>query len=98
MIAKIRDTWKWDAKRYPKVDLADPTAARQHVLLHALKAVGAMAACQERYDHGVPFGSEEHRAASVKLLVNALQMLALENMGEDEICREIDKLLAASNA
>lgn len=98
LIAKIRDAWTWDAKRYPKLDLADPTAKREHVLHHVYKAAGAMAGCQERYDHGVPFGSDEHRDASVKLLLNALQMLALENMTEDEICRRLEAMLASANA
>lgn len=98
LIARIRETWAWTAERYPKLDLTDPTAARGHALMHAVKALGTMASCHERYAHGIPFGSEEHRAASVKLLVNALQMLSLQNMSEEEICREVEKLLSSANA
>lgn len=98
LIVRVREAWKWDARRYPKLDLTDPTAARRHVMDHLMKALGSMAGHHERYAHGHPFGSEEHRDTSVKLLLNALQMLALENMTEDEICRRLDALLAAANA
>lgn len=98
LIASIRASWRWTADRYPKLDLTNPTAARGHVLLHVMKAAGDMATHHERYAHGQPFVSEWHRDTSVKLLVNALQMLALENMTEEEICSAVDKLLKASNA
>jgi phage gp16-like protein len=98
LIARIRDAWQWTAERYPKLDLTDPTAARRHVLDHLMKGLGSMAGHHERYAHGYPFGSEEHRDTAVKLLLNALQMLALENMSEDEICERLEAVLSAANA
>lgn len=89
LLAVVRASWQWTAERYPHLDLTDPTAPRHHVLLHLMKAAAGLASCQERHAHGHGFNHGDHRFYALKLLLSAVQTVALENMSEDEICREL---------
>lgn len=91
LLAAVRASWQWTAERYPHLDLTDPTAPRHHVRMHLMKAAAGLASCQERYAHGHGFDRGDHRLHALKLVLNAAQTVALENMSADEICRELDR-------
>jgi len=97
LLLKLRASWNWDAKRYPKFNHSDSTSPRRHVLLHVMKAAGSLAGHHEGYDHGKPFGSDDYVDTSIKLLIDALQLVSLCNLSEDEILRRMDVILKQAN-
>ncbi|MFA5853452.1 MAG: hypothetical protein WC866_00035 [Patescibacteria group bacterium] len=94
--------WPWTDSAYPSLDGASAREldrfARHHVLLHALKSLGGLAAIEEALDHGKKLHHGTRRkfkTLAAKMIINGFQLAHLAGLDADGLAREIRAVIAA---
>lgn len=96
LINRIHSSWSCHKENYPNIDVSDGISERRHVVLHAMKAVGVLAGQHEGHDHGHQ-NTAAYREATAKLVIDALKLAALQDMNEEDLVKEMSRILDAVN-
>ena len=111
LITLVSDAWRWDERRYPGLPEGERIAGldgdarsrfqRKHVLFHMMRQVGELGDVEQDCDHDPRNGSRARelgrREHLAKLLINVLQLAAIEGFTEAEIVATMKRVLEASN-
>jgi hypothetical protein len=88
--------WRFNSDEYPHIRTMSPEAhrdfSRSHILKHAMKSLGKMAAISEDADHVEPRLQTPHAEMAVliaKMLVNLMQLADSYGITNEELERVI---------
>lgn len=99
LMTLISESFPFTQNRYPNGDLSTPEKTRafavRHSHAHMSKTTGQIATIVESYDHGGWSNEERVKAATLKAVINALNLAHALGMTAQEITEGIPKILSS---